>query len=150
MNNGPKAAQPYDAQVGARIRAERMARGISQSELAEACGITFQQVQKYEKGSNRISIARARQIAEKLEVPATQLLGEISNPSVTLAERIGGDRLGVRLLQAYGSIRDEIGKRKVVELVEHFAGQMNTTSAAIAKLPKARAPAKSNGAGARA
>src|SRR4028118_1271106 len=64
-----KSATEVDKQVGARIRARRQALQISQTALGEAAGITFQQVQKYENGGNRISTGRLAQIAETLEVP---------------------------------------------------------------------------------
>lgn len=57
-----------DKHVGAQIKALRTARGVSQEKLAEACGITFQQIQKYEKGINRVSCGRLWQIACALEV----------------------------------------------------------------------------------
>ncbi len=68
-----KSATEIDKQVGARIRARRMALQISQGSLAEAVGVTFQQVQKYENGANRVSTSRLAQIAEALKVPVAYL-----------------------------------------------------------------------------
>jgi transcriptional regulator with XRE-family HTH domain len=66
---GPKEPQPIDRHVGARIRHKRMMLGISQEALGDALGVTFQQVQKYEKGKNRISASKLVQIAQALQVP---------------------------------------------------------------------------------
>ena len=63
-----KNANPIDRHVGTRIRMQRMVRGLSQTELGKAVGVTFQQVQKYEKGANRVSASRLQQIANVLEV----------------------------------------------------------------------------------
>ena len=64
-------ADPVDIAVGARIRLLRKVRGLSQQSLAEAAGVTFQQIQKYECGANRISAARLWQLAEALESPVS-------------------------------------------------------------------------------
>jgi transcriptional regulator with XRE-family HTH domain len=71
--NGP---HPVDAAVGARILSLRKALGMSQSTLAEALGVSFQQVQKYERGGNRVSASKLVEIAGALGVSAGQLLGE--------------------------------------------------------------------------
>lgn len=64
-----KTPHPVDLKVGQRIRLARMAKGVSQTDLAEAIGVTFQQVQKYEKGANRVSASRMVQIAGALGYP---------------------------------------------------------------------------------
>src|SRR5436305_14781936 len=61
-----RRAGPADVEIGRKIRALRLERGLSQSGLADAIGLTFQQVQKYEKGTNRVSAGRLVQIADKL------------------------------------------------------------------------------------
>ena len=71
-----RSPDPFDVEVGVRVRALRKARHMSQSDLADAAGITFQQVQKYERGTNRISASKLRQIALHLGVPMSELLGE--------------------------------------------------------------------------
>lgn len=70
----PRSATQFDADVGAAIRATRMAKHISQERLAEAIDVTFQQVQKYEKGINRLSLSRALDICEALGVELSDLL----------------------------------------------------------------------------
>src|SRR5688572_2571155 len=64
-----KAPNPTDKHVGARVRMRRMMLGMSQEKLGDALGLTFQQVQKYEKGANRIGASRLQQIAHILQVP---------------------------------------------------------------------------------
>ena len=64
-----KALQSIDKHVGSRVRMRRMMLGMSQEKLGDALGLTFQQVQKYEKGANRVSASRLQQIASILQVP---------------------------------------------------------------------------------
>src|SRR5437868_14333485 len=66
-----RRAGAEDIEIGRKIRALRLQRGLSQSALAEGIGLTFQQVQKYEKGTNRVSAGRLQRIAELLQVPVT-------------------------------------------------------------------------------
>ena len=71
---------PVDVEVGARIRARRRALRLSQSQLAEALGITFQQVQKYERGANRVSASMLVGIAQVLSTSVAELVGENARP----------------------------------------------------------------------
>jgi len=64
-----KAPNPIDKHVGSRVRMRRMMLGMSQEKLGDALGLTFQQVQKYEKGTNRIGASRLQQISQILQVP---------------------------------------------------------------------------------
>ena len=66
-----KVPKPVDVQVGSRVRMRRLMRGMSQEKLGDALGLTFQQVQKYEKGTNRMGSSRLQQAANILEVPVT-------------------------------------------------------------------------------
>src|ERR1700710_1334755 len=68
-----KAPNPVDKYVGSRVRMRRIMLGMSQEKLGEALGLTFQQVQKYEKGTNRIGASRLQQIADILHVPVAFL-----------------------------------------------------------------------------
>src|SRR5215211_2374432 len=72
---GPKKPDPVDVEVGQRIRIQRLQSGLSQTALAEQLGVTFQQVQKYEKGVNRVGAGRLTKIAEVLAVPVSTLFG---------------------------------------------------------------------------
>jgi transcriptional regulator with XRE-family HTH domain len=80
-----KRATPVDLHVGARVRMKRQLLGLSQTELANSIGLTFQQVQKYEKGVNRIGASRMQQIAAKLQEPISYfydgLPSAVSTPS---------------------------------------------------------------------
>src|SRR6187431_2424895 len=66
-----KAPNPTDKHVGARVRMRRIMLGMSQEKLGDALGLTFQQVQKYEKGTNRIGASRLQQISDILKVPVS-------------------------------------------------------------------------------
>src|ERR1700752_2595536 len=66
-----KAPNPIDKHVGSRVRMRRMMLGMSQEKLGDALGLTFQQVQKYEKGTNRIGASRLQQISHILQVPVS-------------------------------------------------------------------------------
>ena len=71
-----KAPNPVDKYVGSRVRMRRIMLGMSQEKLGEALGLTFQQVQKYEKGTNRVGASRIQQISEILQVPVSFLFEE--------------------------------------------------------------------------
>lgn len=75
LNGRPRASSEQDAQIGARIRAIRMDRNLSQAVLGDALGVSFQQVQKYERGVNRISAVRLNQIANLLKTTSDELGG---------------------------------------------------------------------------
>src|SRR5437879_5133240 len=109
-----KSPDHVDVEVGQRIRIQRNALGLSQTELADHLGVTFQQVQKYEKGVNRVGVGRLTKIAKALRLPVTTLLGtddsfggkpkgrdETSLPIKLLT--VPG---AVRLLRAYGTLTD--------------------------------------------
>src|ERR1700760_1072881 len=72
---------PIDIEVGGRIRARRVSLGVSQTALAKALGLTFQQVQKYEKGANRVSASTLVRVARELGVTVAFLVGEGGEPS---------------------------------------------------------------------
>ncbi len=96
-----------DVELGRRVRAQRLAVGMSQQELAGKLGISFQQVQKYEKGSNRISILRMRQIAKYLKVPISYFVPEDSSsdpPSAQFAAEFIGSARAVRLFRAFSAM----------------------------------------------
>jgi transcriptional regulator with XRE-family HTH domain len=111
-----------DQLVARNIRYQRMQRGMSQDAVAHQLGLTFQQLQKYEKGVNRISVGRLVRIAKILNVPVSTLLdgveesgGDDSSPS--LRERLS-DRLSVRLIEAFSSISRLETRRAFVTLLE--------------------------------
>jgi transcriptional regulator with XRE-family HTH domain len=130
-----KAPNPIDKHVGSRVRMRRMMLGMSQEKLGERLGLTFQQVQKYEKGTNRIGASRLQQIAAILSVPVSFFFegapsGEPA-PEGGFAD-VGGasyvaDFLstseGLALNRAFIRIKDAKVRRKVVDLVNAIAGE---------------------------
>ena len=101
---------PADAVVGENIRVARLAAGLSQTALAEACGITFQQIQKYEKGANRVGGSRLMQIAEALNVQAATLLPSSQKDAIAPNHRppsILQDRIGMDIVRAWETLKPE-------------------------------------------
>ena len=98
---GPKSPEPKDIEIGRLIRAQRLLRGFSQTELADAIGVTFQQVQKYEKGVNRIGSGRLYRIADKLKVPVTFFYEGAAGPK-KIADNINE---GLEFVRTAGTLR---------------------------------------------
>ena len=114
---------PTDVAVGARIRLARKMRGRSQQALAGAIGVSFQQVQKYESGANRVSASMLARIAAELEVPVAGLFGAVeAAPQVNddLAA-ILGEPGALKLLRGYSRLPRNY-RAAVVSLVEALAG----------------------------
>src|SRR6201996_5193778 len=106
---------PIDIEVGGRIRARRMALGISQTALAKALGLTFQQVQKYEKGANRVSASTLVRVAKELGVTVAFLVGEGGEVAAAPA----ADRSPAPALPAAGEAAfGGLGIAEALELVE--------------------------------
>jgi len=129
-----KAPSPVDRHVGSRVRLRRITVGMSQERLGEALGVTFQQVQKYEKGTNRISMSRMQSIAQVLGASVSFFLegapkDEGSVPAYGFAEsrqpEYATDLLstpeGIALARAFASIEDPKVRRRVVDLVTTLA-----------------------------
>ena len=127
-----KRPDPVDVEVGHRIRIERLSRGLSQTALANQLGVTFQQVQKYEKGVNRVGAGRLTKIAEVLGVP----VGSFFSGKELLVDGQAKDGAGeasplklltvsgaFRLLRAYAEIEDTNLRRSIVDLVEQITSQ---------------------------
>lgn len=111
-----------DQAIGARIKTRRMMMGISMEQLGEKLGVTFQQVQKYERGANRVSGSTLVQVCKTLKVSADVLLGiddkaEQMNPFADLL----GDPLAVRLLTTYSEL-DKTKRRAILTLTENLSG----------------------------
>jgi transcriptional regulator with XRE-family HTH domain len=127
----PTRADTIDVEVGRLVRVQRIARGLSQTELADRIGVTFQQVQKYESGANRISMGRLTRIGRVLGVDITYLLGANRKASVTglqskqqaEATRMLGRPGAVRLLKAFHKLPERPShlRETVVRLVEGAA-----------------------------
>jgi len=126
---------PIDVHVGGRVRMRRILTGMSQEKLGEEIGLTFQQIQKYEKGSNRISASRLYQISRILNVPVQYFFEDAPETEFDGAVRPGGNNgesppdiidfissaEGLQLNKAFAEIEDPSVRRKVVELVKTLA-----------------------------
>jgi transcriptional regulator with XRE-family HTH domain len=127
-----KIPNPIDTHVGARLRMRRMLVGLSQEKLGAALNITFQQIQKYEKGANRIGASRLQEIARILQVPPAFFFeGAPSGPAPTsgFAEPDASSYVvdvpstpeGVELGKAFALIRDPKVRRRILDLVTSLA-----------------------------
>jgi len=127
-----KAPNPVDKYVGSRVRMRRIMLGMSQEKLGEALGLTFQQIQKYEKGTNRVGASRIQQISEILQVPVSFLFegsptgtassenfGEGTSPSY-ISDFLATSE-GLALTRAFTRITDAKLRRSIVDLVEQIA-----------------------------
>jgi transcriptional regulator with XRE-family HTH domain len=126
-----RRATAEDVEIGRKIRVLRLQRGLSQTELAQGLGLTFQQVQKYEKGANRVSAGRLQQIAHMLNTPITFFYGLVkSGPKKTGAGDSGLRLLqtkgAVRLLRSYGAIPSRTTKYALVVLAESLSSQQRS------------------------
>ena len=127
-----KAPNPIDRHVGSRVRMRRMMLGMSQEKLGDALGLTFQQVQKYEKGTNRIGASRLQQIAHILQVPVSFLFegaphsaghgGMNEAPSPAYVADFLATSDGLSLTKAFMRIKSSKLRRRIVDLVEQIAG----------------------------
>ena len=124
-----RSRDPRDLEVAKRVRALRLQRGISQTELGGVLDVTFQQVQKYETGTNRISAGRLQQIAEVLDVSVTyfyagidELNGREPSPPVIEGEfDLLQSAHAIRLVRAYSRITDRGVRLKLLKLAECIA-----------------------------
>ena len=127
MTNRPDAV---DVHVGSRVRMRRMMLGMSQGELAAALGLSFQQVQKYEKGSNRMGASRLQKIAHILQVPVTFFFDgapghkktDSSDPSPAYISEFLGTSDGLALVKSFMLLPNVKLRKSIVALVERIAG----------------------------
>jgi transcriptional regulator with XRE-family HTH domain len=127
--NDERAANVIDRKIGQRVRSRRLEIGMSQEKLAELLGVTFQQVQKYEKGVNRIAASRLHDISAALDMPVARFFEGLG------AGRYGGnasdveDQIedvlatpeGAQLISLFASIKNPRVRKRVVELVRALA-----------------------------
>jgi transcriptional regulator with XRE-family HTH domain len=129
-----KAPNPIDKHVGSRVRMRRMMLGMSQEKLGNNLGLTFQQVQKYEKGTNRIGASRLQQISHILQVPVSFFFegapanttaqpgdGMSEAPSPAYVSDFLATSDGLALTKAFMRISDMKLRRRIVDLVEQIA-----------------------------
>lgn len=134
-----KIPNPIDRHVGSRVRMRRVMLGMSQEKLGDALGLTFQQVQKYEKGTNRIGASRLQQISRTLDVPpafffegapsfeaitnpAPGHLGFAEEPNASYVADFLATPEGLHLNLAFARISDPKVRKRIVDLVSSLAG----------------------------
>jgi transcriptional regulator with XRE-family HTH domain len=114
-----KQPHPDDVEIGARLRSLRVRRGLTLTQLGEAIDVTYQQIQKYETGANRISGSRMLQIAKTLDVSVSILFGEdgegATSPSVPL------DAEASKVARDYARITDPVVRRQIAQFVTALA-----------------------------
>lgn len=122
-----RAPTEHDRRVGERIRILRQDKGLSQTELGEAVGVTFQQLQKYEQGKNRVANGRLVQIAKALAVEPIYLMAGSDKPvkpAQTVIERMLAELHGHKLAAAFLSIDDVKVKRDIAQFIEVYADSL--------------------------
>ena len=133
MKPAKRTPNPVDKHVGSRVRMRRKMLGMSQGKLGDALGLTFQQVQKYEKGTNRIGASRLHRLTHILQVPVEFFfagaphvagrpkgLGEAPSPAYVSDFLASTD--GLALTTAFMRIKDAKLRRRIVDLVKQIAG----------------------------
>ncbi len=130
-----KKPNPIDVHVGSRIRLRRNMLGFSQERLGESLGITFQQIQKYEKGTNRVGASRLQAIASILNTPVsfffegapeegdTGAAGRLAEEGTPFVTDFLNSSEGIQLNRAFVKISDPKVRRKVLELVKALAAE---------------------------
>jgi transcriptional regulator with XRE-family HTH domain len=126
-----KTPNPIDKHVGSRVRMRRVLVGLSQEKLGDSLGVTFQQVQKYEKGTNRIGASRLQQISSVLNVPIAFFFEDAPMEAERggFSESGGSDYVvdflstseGVALTRAFMRIKDSKVRRRIIDLVSSVA-----------------------------
>ena len=126
-----RRADSRDAEVGRRVRSRRLECRLSQTALADRIGVTFQQVQKYEKGSNRIGAGRLQRISEALEVPISFFFGTSEGGGSTgkAAKDTGAESVfgflqtsgSVRIVKAFHKIKSRKARQMLVDMAEELA-----------------------------
>ncbi len=128
-----KTPNPIDIHVGARVRLRRTMLGLSQEKLGESLGITFQQIQKYEKGTNRIGASRLQKLSEILKIPVSFFFEDLpdSQPGATGSFTEGdspnyvvdflSSSEGLQLNKAFSNIKDPKVRKKIIDLVRSLA-----------------------------
>jgi transcriptional regulator with XRE-family HTH domain len=146
MDKPKKVPNPIDRHVGSRVRMRRVILGMSQEKLGEALGLTFQQIQKYEKGANRIGASRLQQISRTLDVPPAfffegapsfETAGSVVNtiafaeePNTSYVADFLSTSEGLHLNMAFARIHDPKIRKRIVDLVLALAGDDSPPDAA--------------------
>ena len=134
MTDADRTPNPVDLYVGGRIRLRRRTLGVSQEKLAEDLGLTFQQVQKYERGANRVSASKLYEIARSLSVPVAFFFEGLNDPVSGGVADQGTDAIlhdflmtaeGVELASLFPMIRRPRIRRRILDLVRAMAEEEN-------------------------
>ncbi|MEP1207271.1 MAG: helix-turn-helix transcriptional regulator [Rhizobiaceae bacterium] len=136
MAPNSKTPNPIDVHVGSRVRLRRTMAKLSQTELGDALGVTFQQVQKYEKGTNRIGASRMQKIAETLNVPVsfffedapgghagTDASGMEESGSANFVMDFLSSSEGIELNRAFVRISNPAIRRRIIDMVRTLANE---------------------------
>lgn len=127
--------RPVDVHVGQRLRMRRNLLGVSQTKLGQGVGLTFQQIQKYERGANRIGASRLHEFSRILDVPVSYFFDDYAEDEAasSAVTRIGGEddvaadimtaRETLTLVRSYYGIKDEGRRKSVLRLVKVMSGQ---------------------------
>lgn len=120
---GRRGVQEADVIMGERIRARRNQLGMSQDDLGKALGVSFQQIQKYEKGTNRVSTGRIFQICKTFDCSISDLTEGMGGKEakITPASTFAASRDGVAIIEAMSKIRDVEVRRQIISLAERLA-----------------------------
>lgn len=130
-----RAPNPIDKHVGSRVRMRRVLLGMSQEKLGEALGLTFQQVQKYEKGTNRIGASRLQQISKTLQVPPAFFFEGLPTGDIAAEKGFAEETAvksvtdfiataeGLQLNRAFCQIKDPKVRRRLIDLVIALASE---------------------------
>ncbi len=135
MAEAKKTPNPIDIHVGSRVRLRRTMQGMSQEKLGNALGITFQQIQKYEKGTNRIGASRMQQISSALKVPVSFFFEDAPLPAGSVVSGMAeasstsyvvdflSSPEGIQLNRAFVRITNPAIRRKIIDLVRTLANE---------------------------
>jgi transcriptional regulator with XRE-family HTH domain len=128
MGKSVKSPDTTDVGVGEKIRTQRLLRGISQTDLGNEVGITFQQIQKYEKGVNRVGAGRLQRIAEALDVPVSFFFegargSTDETENINLGLRFLETTAAVRVVRAFAEIEDQQVRQAIVAILEELAAR---------------------------
>ena len=121
--NVDHVSNPLDIALGARIRVRRKSLGLSQDDLAVQVGLTFQQIQKYERGANRVSFSRLVEIARTLKCRVQDLIGDLDVEG-EVSDQVAAEAVQLKetgaleLIRAYSAIRSAGRRRIVVSLAQ--------------------------------
>ncbi|MEH6527786.1 MAG: helix-turn-helix transcriptional regulator [Sneathiella sp.] len=130
---------PVDAHVGSRVRLRRTLLGLSQQKLGQNLGLTFQQIQKYERGTNRIGASRLYELSEILDVPLSfffdempkeslALGGGLADPEKAFEHQYMSKRETLELVRAYYKITDLEVRKRIFEVIKSVAHQEHELS----------------------